>query len=148
MLERKRAGLLRGLNNPVFWRKNAFVRIGSKEHIDFSSNDYLGLSNHPKVIEAGKKAMDEFGQGAGASRLMSGDLKLHHLLEEAVAKFKHKEAGLVFNSGYQANVGIISALCSKADCIFSDRLNHASIVDGILLSGARFFRFSIMIQGI
>ncbi len=140
LLERKKAGLLRNLN-PVSWRKHSRICINSKEYIDFSSNDYLGLSSHPKLIEASKKAVDEFGAGSGASRLMSGDLKLHHLLEEKIAKFKDKEAGIVFNSGYQANIGIISALCSKLDCIFSDRLNHASIVDGILLSGARFFRF-------
>ncbi len=140
LADRERAGCLRNLN-PVSWRENAKVRIGSKKYIDFSSNDYLGLSSHPKVKEAAKKAIDEFGYGAGASRLMSGDLKLHHLLEDRTAKFKHKEAALVFNSGYQANIGIVSSLCSKADCIFSDRLNHASIVDGILLSGARFFRF-------
>ncbi|MDI6758238.1 MAG: 8-amino-7-oxononanoate synthase [Candidatus Omnitrophota bacterium] len=140
LAKRKKAGCLRSLN-PVSWRKGARIRINSKEYIDFSSNDYLGLSSHPKLIKAGKKAINEFGTGACASRLLSGDLELHHFLEERVAKFKHKEAGLVFNSGYQANVGIISALCSKAGCIFSDRLNHASIVDGILLSGARFFRF-------
>src|SRR3989338_1817306 len=72
---------------------------------------------------------------------MSGDLELHHQLEDRIARFKNKEAALFFNSGYQANVGIISSLYGKDDCIFLDRLSHASIIDGILLSGAKFFRF-------
>lgn len=108
---------------------------------NFSSNDYLGLSLHPKLKEAGQKAIADFGVGAGASRLMSGDSALFHRLEEKIAVFKNKEAALVFNSGYQANIGIISALYQKGDCIFSDRLNHASILDGITFSQARFFRF-------
>jgi 8-amino-7-oxononanoate synthase len=140
LADREKAGLLRKLN-PISWRENSKICIGSKVYIDFSSNNYLGLSGHPKLISAARKAIDEFGAGSGASRLMSGDLSLHHLLEEELARFKHKEAGMVFNSGYQANIGIISSLCTKADCIFSDRLNHASIIDGILLSGAHFFRF-------
>lgn len=108
---------------------------------NFSSNDYLALSTHPKLKEAAQKAIADFGVGAGASRLMSGDSLLFHKLEEKVAAFKNKEAALVFNSGYQANTGIISALYQKGDCVFSDRLNHASILDGITLSQARFFRF-------
>ncbi len=112
-----------------------------KEYIDFSSNDYLGLSGHPELIKEAKSAIDRFGTGACASRLMSGDFQIHHRLEEEISQFKNKEAALVFNSGYQANIGIIRSLYTKGDCIFSDRLNHASIVDGILLSGAHFFRF-------
>lgn len=112
-----------------------------KEYIDFSSNDYLGLSSHPRLISSAKKAMDEFGVSSSGSRLLSGDLELHHQLEEKIAQFKNKDSALVFNSGYQGNLGIISALYKKGDSIFSDRLNHASIIDGILLSGARLFRF-------
>ena len=112
-----------------------------KEFIDFSSNDYLGLARHPKLIAASKAATEEFGASSSASRLMSGDSKLFHQLEEKAAQFKAKEAALVFNSGYQANVGIISSLYAKDDCIFSDRLSHASLIDGIILSGARHFRF-------
>lgn len=138
--KRESDGLLRKLK-PISSRCKETVCLSGKEFIDFSSNDYLGLSNHPELIEAAKKALDKFGTASCASRLMSGDLTLHHELEERVALFKGKEAALVFNSGYQANVGIISALYGKGDCIFSDRLNHASIVDGIALSGARFFRF-------
>lgn len=109
--------------------------------IDFSSNDYLCLSRHPKLKAVSIQAIEEFGTSTSASRLLSGDLEMHHLLEEKIARFNNKEGALVFNSGYQANLGIISALYKTGDCIFSDRLNHASIIDGIILSGARFFRF-------
>lgn len=137
---RSQAGLLRTLK-PVVYRYHGRICVEDREYIDFSSNDYLGLSQHPKLIAAAKEAIDKFGTSSSASRLMSGDLKLHHQLEEKVAEFKNQEAALVFNSGYQANLGIISALVGKDDVIFSDRLNHASIIDGMLLSGARFFRF-------
>ncbi|MFH0797394.1 MAG: 8-amino-7-oxononanoate synthase [Candidatus Omnitrophota bacterium] len=137
---REEAGLLRCLK-PISRRHNGRVYFKTKEFIDFSSNDYLGLANHPKLLASAKEALDRFGTSASASRLLSGDLEIHHRLEEEVARFKNKESALVFNSGYQANVGILSALYSKGDAIFSDRLNHASIIDGILLSGARLFRF-------
>jgi len=133
-------GLLRALK-PVTWRCQGRIRVNHQEYIDFSSNDYLGLCGHPKLIAAGKKAMDEFGTAGCASRLLSGDLELHHQLEEKIAGFKHKEAGLFFNSGYQANAGIISALYGRGDVIFFDRLSHASLVDAVMLSQARFFRF-------
>jgi len=122
-------------------RLNGKIYFKHKEYVDFSSNDYLGLSSHPKLKEAAIKAINKFGVSSCASRLLSGDTEIFHALEDAVARFKEKEAALIFNSGYQANVGIISALFRKEDVIFSDRLNHASIIDGILLSGARFFRF-------
>lgn len=138
--KREKSGLLRALK-PLSCRRQGKICFGGREYIDFSSNDYLGLSNHPKLIEAAIQALDKWGLSSSASRLMSGDLEIHHRLEEEVARFKNKEAGLIFNSGYQANTGIISALYGRGDCVFSDRLNHASIIDGILLSGARFFRF-------
>jgi 8-amino-7-oxononanoate synthase len=139
---RKRAGegLLRTLK-PISSRREGKIYFDKKEYIDFSSNDYLGLSGHPRLIEEAKFAIDKFGTAACASRLLSGDLEIHHLLEEKISQFKNKEAALVFNSGYQANIGIISSLYGKSDCIFSDRLNHASIIDGILLSEAHLFRF-------
>jgi 8-amino-7-oxononanoate synthase len=137
---RAEQGLLRSLK-PVSLRRQGKIYFDGKEYIDFSSNDYLGLSAHPKLIEESKKAVDKFGTSACASRLMSGDLALHHQLEEKIAEFKNKEAALFFNSGYQANTGIISSLCTKRDCVFFDRLAHASIIDGVILSGAQFFRF-------
>lgn len=138
--KRKDEGLIRTLR-PISYRHQCRIWFNKKEYIDFSSNDYLGLCRHPKLIEAAKLALDRFGASSSASRLMSGSLELHHQLEEKVAQFKNKEAALVFNSGYQTNIGIISSLYERGDCIFSDRLNHASIIDGILLSEARFFRF-------
>jgi 8-amino-7-oxononanoate synthase len=137
---RREEGLLRELC-PISARREGRVRIGGKEYLDLSSNDYLGLAEHPRLAEAAKQAMEAFGTSACASRLMSGDLDIHHLLEERVAAFKSKESALVFNSGYQANVGLFSALLTREDAVFSDRLNHASILDGIQLSGARLFRF-------
>lgn len=138
--KRAEAGLLRQLQ-PISYRQKGRIYLCEKEYIDFSSNDYLGLTGHPKLIEVSKKALDEFGTSSSASRLLSGGLKIHHLLEEKIAHFKNKEAALVFNSGYQANIGILSCLYTKEDAVFSDRLNHASIIDGILLSGARLLRF-------
>jgi len=138
--EKEKNNLLRILH-PASSRENGKITIGNREYIDFSSNDYLGLSSHSDLIKAAHEALSTFGVGASASRLLSGDLKIHHQLQEKTALFKGKEAALVFNSGYQANVGIISSLTNKEDVIFSDKLNHASIIDGILLSGARFFRF-------
>lgn len=140
LTKRAEEGLLRRLR-PISRRKSGRVSFGNKEYIDFSSNDYLGLSGHPKLIEAAKKAMGEFGTSSSASRLLTGDLDIHHRLEEEIARFKNKESALVFNSGYQLNVGIFSSLYTKDDAVFSDKLNHASILDGILLSGAKIFRF-------
>lgn len=139
--EREEDNLLRVLH-PANFRKKGKIRLGGREYIDFSSNDYLGLSSHAHLLEAAKAALDAFGVSSSASRLLSGDLELHHELEEKTAAFKGKEKALVFNSGYQANLGVISALCKRGDVIFSDRLNHASIIDGILLSGVRCFRFN------
>lgn len=138
--EREEQGLLRELR-PLTWRLGGKINFGGREYIDFSSNDYLGLSGHPKLKKAATEAIDKFGVASCASRLLSGDSQIFHELEDVIAKFKGKEAALVFNSGYQANVGIISALWTRRDCIFSDRLNHASIIDGILLSQAKIFRF-------
>lgn len=138
--DREEQGLLRELR-PLTWRLGGKINFGGREYIDFSSNDYLGLSGHPKLKKAATEAIDKFGVASCASRLLSGDSELFHELEEAIAKFKGKKAALVFNSGYQANVGIISALWTREDCIFSDRINHASIIDGILLSQAKIFRF-------
>ncbi|MDP3042107.1 MAG: 8-amino-7-oxononanoate synthase [Candidatus Omnitrophota bacterium] len=138
--ERQEQGLLRRLK-PASLRLGGKIYFENKEYVDLSSNDYLGLSNHPELKKAAIAAMAKFGVASCASRLLSGDSALFRELEDAVARFKGKEAALVFNSGYQANVGIISALFTRGDCIFSDRLNHASIIDGILLSQARIFRF-------
>jgi len=137
--KRKDSGALRELTQ-MSASKNGKIEIGGREYINFSSNDYLSLAAHPDIVSAAKNGLKD-AVGSSSSRLMTGSFRLHHLLEKRIADLKNKPAALVFNSGYQANVGIISALFGKGDVIFSDRLNHASIVDGILLSGAKLFRF-------
>ena len=112
------------------------IIMQGRKYINFSSNDYLGLANHPYIVDNAKEAMDRFGFGAGASRLLSGGTILHHQLEEKVAQLKGAEAALVFNSGYSANTGIIPALADRDTVLFSDQLNHASIIDGCRLSKA------------
>jgi len=105
--------------------------------LNFSSNDYLGLANHPGLKEAAREAIAEFGTGAGASRLICGSLAPHHVLEETLAQFKGTEAALSFSSGYATTIGAITALIDKADIIILDKLVHASIVDAARLSGAK-----------
>jgi 8-amino-7-oxononanoate synthase len=138
--QRREAGNLRELQ-PVEAREQGNIFLQRTRMIDFSSNDYLGLSHHPRLIRAAKQALKQHGVGAGASRLLSGDYRLHHELEEAVATFKRKESALVFNTGYQANLGIIQAFAGKDDVIFSDALCHASQIDGVILSRAVKFPF-------
>lgn len=142
LLEREKAGTLRRLL-PLTRLGHGWVRLLDYEDElkDFSSNDYLALSEHPEVIGASRKYLEMFGAGAGAARLMSGDLEINHLLEEEIAQFKSKEAALTFGSGYLANTGIIPALAGRGDLIIADRLSHASIYDGCMLSGARTIRF-------
>ena len=112
------------------------VMVNNRSMISLCSNDYLGLSNHPKLREAARVAMDRYGFGTGASRLVSGNTVLHEELEKRIAAFKGAEAAILFNSGYAANTGIIPALAKEGDAIFSDSLNHASIIDGCRLSKA------------
>ena len=112
------------------------VVINGKSILLMCSNDYLGLAGHPALRDAARIAMDQYGFGAGGSRLVSGTSALHHELEQRLAAFKGTEAALVFNSGYAANTGIIPAITQKGDVILSDCRNHASIVDGCRLSKA------------
>ena len=112
------------------------IEIGGRRLINFSSNDYLGLANHPRLREAATAAIDKFGVGAGASRLISGTQSLHLRMERALAKWKGTEASLCFSSGYAAAVGTIPALVGKDDVIVLDKLCHASLIDGAKLSGA------------
>ena len=126
---------------PVELSRNGRIVVGGREYADLSSNDYLGLAGHPLIKGAVMAAMDRYGTSSSASRLLSGNLRIHHELEEKIAAFKGKESALLFSSGYQANTGLIGALYRKGDALFSDRLNHASLVDGAALSGAKLFRF-------
>ena len=109
--------------------------------INFCSNDYLGLANHPKVIEAFQKAAARYGVGSGASHLVCGHSQEHHLLEEELAEFTGRPRALLFSTGYMANLGVVNGLIGRGDAVFEDRLNHASLLDAGLLSGARFQRF-------
>jgi 8-amino-7-oxononanoate synthase len=113
------------------------IRIGGQELINFSSNDYLGLANHPALKEAAVKATEKFGAGAGASRLICGSLAPFHELEEALAAFKGTEAALTFSTGYATAIGTITALLGKDDIVIVDKLVHACIVDAAKLSGAK-----------
>jgi 8-amino-7-oxononanoate synthase len=112
------------------------VKFGGRRFINFSSNDYLGLANDPRLREAATAAIDEFGVGAGASRLISGTQPPHLALERALAKWKGTEAALCFSSGYAAALGTIPALVAKNDVVLLDKLCHASLIDGARLSGA------------
>jgi 8-amino-7-oxononanoate synthase len=112
------------------------VEIGGRRLINFSSNDYLGLANDPRLRQAATAGIDEFGVGAGASRLISGNLSPHLRLERALAKWKGTQAALCFSSGYAAAVGTIPALVGKNDVVVLDKLCHASLIDGAKLSGA------------
>ena len=140
-LEKQKAETLYRFLRPIQKRQGNQIFIGGKEYFDFSTNDYLGLSNHPLMAQAASMAAETSGTGGTGSRLLGGNLSLHEELEEKIAYFKGKPKALVYNSGYQANLGILSSLCSSGDVIFSDRLNHASIMDAIRLSGAELFRF-------
>lgn len=113
------------------------IKLDGREHINFSSSDYLGLANHSHLVNKVKKTLDEYGFGAGASRLLYGGSILHRELEEKLASFKGTESALVFNSGYAANTGIIPAIADEDTILFSDEFNHASIIDGCRLSRAK-----------
>ena len=111
----------------------------TKNALESASNSYLDLANVPELKQAMADAVLEWGTGSGGARLTTGNKTPHDELEEFIAKFKGEEAAIAFNTGYMANVGTISALCGKNDFIFSDELNHASIIDGIRLSRAKCF---------
>lgn len=117
------------------------VIVDGKKYLAFCSNDYLGLANHPEVINALAESAKQFGVGSGASHLVAGHSSEHHALEEELAAFTGRDRALLFSTGYMANMGAITALVGQGDAVFEDRLNHASLLDAGLLSGARFQRF-------
>ncbi len=133
-------GLLRSLK-VISTPQGREVKIDGKTVLNFCSNDYLGLASDGRLVNAAQEAMRTSGFGSGASRLVCGNFDEHRLLEEDIARIKKAEASLVFSSGYMANVGISPALVGREDAVFSDRLNHASIVEGIVLSRAEFKRY-------
>jgi 8-amino-7-oxononanoate synthase len=136
----KGAGRYRSLRT-VASPQGRVIVIDGHRMVNFCSNDYLGLAADPRLVIAARSAMDRRGFGAGASRMVCGNFDEHMHLEAAIALIKKTEAALLFSSGYMANAGIIAALAGRDDSVFSDRLNHASIVDGIVLSRARLRRY-------
>ena len=112
------------------------IKMNGREIIQLASNNYLGLNIETTVVAAGQRALSEYGTGASGSRLLSGNLNLYQKLEDQISGLKQTEATLVFSTGYQANLGLISTLCQPGDLILSDALNHASIIDGCRLSKA------------
>src|SRR6204780_4895509 len=124
-----RLKILEGEQKPV-------AKFDGKEVINLSSNNYLGLTTHPKLRRAAIEATRQFGVGSGAVRTIAGTMEMHIALEEQIARFKQVEACVVFQSGFAANAGTVSAILGKEDLIISDELNHASIIDGARLSRA------------
>lgn len=118
------------------------VIMEGKRRIMLGSNNYLGLTSHPRVIEAGVRAIEKYGSGCSGSRFLNGTLDLHVQLETELADFLGKEAVMTFSTGFQSNLGIISAICGRGDYIFCDKENHASIYDGCKLSYAKTIRFN------
>ena len=146
--ERLRASLERRRQDDLYRQRltlgsaqGPVVALAEGQFLNFCSNDYLGLAAHPKVIEAFRCAAADYGVGSGASHLVCGHSRPHHQLEEALAEFTGRPRALLFSSGYMANTGILTSLLQRGDYVFEDRLNHASLLDGGLHSGARFQRF-------
>lgn len=117
------------------------LNVDGRTLLNFCSNDYLGLANHPSVVAAFKHGTDRYGVGSGSAHLLCGHSVAHHALEEELAEFTGRERALLFSTGYMANLGIISALAGRGDTVLEDRLNHASLLDGGLLSAAQFKRY-------
>lgn len=137
----KEAGLynnIRTIGSP----QGAWLQVDGQRVLNFCSNNYLGLANHPRLLQAARKAMDEYGMGPAAVRSIAGTMDLHVELDRRIAAFKGVEAAITFQSGFTANLGVIPALVGKEDVIFSDELNHASIIDGSRLSGASVVRYA------
>ena len=126
---------------PIASAQEPEVRVGRRRMIMIGSNNYLGLTTHPKVVAAANAAIAKYGTGCGGSRFLNGTLDLHEEVERKIARFKGKEAALLFSTGFQANLGLLSALAGKGDVLITDKLDHASIVDGCRLSFGETKRF-------
>ena len=121
--------------------QRAHVTVDGREYVAFCSNDYLGLAAHPQLVKAAIEGAEHYGIGAGASHLILGHTRAHHVLESALATFVELPAALLFSSGYMANIGLLTALARRGDAIYADRLNHASLNDAALLCRADFKRY-------
>ncbi len=129
---------IRTLNSP----QGAWLQVDGTRVLNFCSNNYLGLANHPRLVDAAKNALEKYGVGPGAVRSIAGTMDLHLELEKRMAHFKGVEAALTVQSGFSANLAAIPALVGKEDVLFTDELNHASIIDGCRLSGARIVKYA------
>lgn len=140
LAERQAKGLYRA-RHVVASPQAPLLKVDGRELLSFCSNDYLGLANHPEVVTAFKRGVDNYGVGAGASHLINGHTQAHHALEEELADFVGRPRALLFSTGYMANLGVVTALTGRGDVVLGDRLNHASLIDAGLLSGARLQRY-------
>lgn len=127
---------------PISKAEDTVVVIEGQERVMMGSNNYLGLTHHPRVLESAKRALEQFGSGCTGSRFLNGTLALHEELEQRIATFIGKEAALIFSTGYQANLGLISGLIGRGDVVYIDKLDHASIIDGAKLSYGDTQRFN------
>jgi 7-keto-8-aminopelargonate synthetase-like enzyme len=127
---------------PISESEDTVVVIEGKKRIMLGSNNYLGLTHHPKVLEAASRALHRYGSGCTGSRFLNGTLDLHSQLESALAEFLGKEDCLVFSTGYNANLGLVSALVGRNDVVYLDKLDHASIVDGAKMAFGETERFN------
>lgn len=140
-LEQKKAAGLYRQRRITSGPQSTELIVDGKKVINFCSNNYLGLANHPEINAAFKKGIDTYGSGSGAAHLINGHSAAHHALEEELAEFTGYPRSLLFSTGYMANLGVVQALVGRGDVVLEDRLNHASLLDAGLLSGARFSRF-------
>jgi 8-amino-7-oxononanoate synthase len=140
-LEQRRGAMLYRKRRVVSSPQHVEMIVDGHPMLAFCSNDYLGLANHPEVVRAWQKAADRYGVGSGASHLINGHSDIHHALEEELADFTGRSRALLFSTGYMANQGVITGLLGKGDCLFQDRLNHASLVDAGALCRAKVKRY-------
>jgi len=148
-LDARLAQRLEALEGAALYRRRRVLdrsadgaRIDSREIVAFCSNDYLGLADHPKVVEAFRRGADRYGVGSTAAHLVCGHTRAHHALEEELAAFIGRPRALLFSTGYMANLGVVAALVSSDDDVLEDRLNHASLLDAARLAGARLRRYA------
>ncbi|MDH5391927.1 MAG: 8-amino-7-oxononanoate synthase [Gammaproteobacteria bacterium] len=141
-LEQKKAAGLYRQRRITQGPQSTQLMVDGKKVINFCSNNYLGLANHPAINEAFKKGIDRYGSGSGAAHLINGHSAAHHALEEELAEFTGYARCLLFSTGYMANLGVVQAMLGRGDVVLQDRLNHASLLDAALLSGARFSRYA------
>jgi 7-keto-8-aminopelargonate synthetase and related enzymes len=137
---RAKQGLLR-TRRTIDGPQGPRIHINGRDALNFCSNDYLGLSNHPSLIAAMKQGLDQYGLGSGSSQLVCGHSRAHQMLEERLAEFTNRERALVFATGYMANLALVNAMIDSSGVVIADRLIHASLIDAVFLSGAKLQRY-------